>query len=104
MRTVSVSAAGGVVRSLPTRDLIYCVLYAAKSTEDRRGSIPGQLRDCRDVVERATDRVIVGEYSDEAFSAYHGDRGPGLVDALRQTEELARERGTAELWAQHSDM
>lgn len=88
---------------MPTCDLVHCVLYAAKSTEDRRGSIPGQLQDCRDAVERATDRLIGGEYSDEAFSAYHGDRGPGLVDALRHTEELAREHGTAELWTQHSD-
>jgi len=83
--------------------LIHCVLYAAKSTEDLRGSIPGQLRDCRETVARATDRIISGEYSDEACSAYNGDRGPGLVDALRHAEELARLHGTAELWAQHSD-
>lgn len=79
------------------------MLYAAKSTQDVRGSIPGQLHDCRDAVQRASDRVIAGEYSDEAYSAYHGDRGPGLVDALRHAEDLAREHGTAELWAQHSD-
>jgi len=79
------------------------VLYAAKSTEDLRGSIPGQLRDCHDAVATATDRIVAGEYSDEACSAYLGDRGPGLVDALRHAEELAREHGTAELWAQHSD-
>jgi len=76
--------------------LIHCVLYAANSTEDRRGSIPDQLRDCCDATERAGDRLIVAEYSDEARSAYHGDRGPGLVDALRQVEELAREHWTAE--------
>lgn len=28
-------------------ELIRCVTYAAKSTEDIRGSIPDQLRDCR---------------------------------------------------------
>lgn len=83
--------------------VIYCVLYAAKSTEDRHGSIPGQLKDCREAIERATDRVLAGEYFDEACSAFSGDRGPGLVDALRHAEELAREHGTAELWAQHSD-
>jgi len=88
---------------LPGLGLIHCVLYAAKSTEDLRGSIPGQLRDCRDTVARATDRIIAGEYSDEACSAYNRDRGPGLVDALRHAEELARLHGTAELWAQHSD-
>jgi hypothetical protein len=83
--------------------VIYCVLYAAKSTEDRHGSIPGQLQDCREAIERTGDRVLVGEYSDEACSAYSGDRGPELVDALRHAEELGREHGTAELWAQHSD-
>ena len=83
--------------------LIHCVLYAAKSTEDRRGSIPDQLEDCRRATGDTADRVIVGEYDDEAFSAYSGDRGPGLIDAMRHVEELAREHGTAELWAQHSD-
>jgi hypothetical protein len=33
--------------------LIPCVIYAAKSTEDRRGSIPGQLRECREAIEGA---------------------------------------------------
>ncbi len=84
-------------------ELIHCVLYAAKSTEDRRGSIPDQLNDCRRAPGDSADRLIVAEYSDEAFSAYSGDRGPGLVDAMRHVEELAREHGTAELWAQHSD-
>jgi DNA invertase Pin-like site-specific DNA recombinase len=84
-------------------DLIRCVLYAAKSTEDRRGSIPDQLKDCRRAAGDSTDRVIVGEYDDEACSAFSGDRGPGLIDAMRHAEELAREHGIAELWAQHSD-
>ena len=84
-------------------NLIPCVIYAAKSTEDLRGSIPGQLSDCRDALARAGERIVAGEYSDEACSAYLGDRGPGLVDALAHAEELAREHGTAELWAQHSD-
>ena len=61
---------------------IACVMYAAKSTEDRRGSIPGQLRECREAVESAGGRIIVGEYSDEAFSAFIGSRGPGLAEAM----------------------
>jgi hypothetical protein len=84
-------------------DVIHCVLYAAKSTEDRRGSIPDQLRDCQEAVGSSEDRLIVDEYHDEACSAYHGDRGPELVDAMRHTEQLAAEHGTTELWAQHSD-
>jgi DNA invertase Pin-like site-specific DNA recombinase len=82
--------------------LIACVIYAAKSTEDRRGSIPGQLRECRDAVESEGGRVIVGEYSDEAFSAFLASRGPDLAEAMQRAQGLACE-ATAELWAQHSD-
>ena len=89
---------GCVIRDGP----IACVIYAAKSTEDRRGSIPGQLLECREAVEGAGGRLIVGEYSDEAFSAFAGSRGPGLAEAMRYSQELAGD-GTVELWAQHSD-
>jgi hypothetical protein len=82
---------------------IPCILYAAKSTEDRRGSIPDQLHDCREALTRAGERVLVAEYSDEARSAFLGDRGPGLSDAMQHVEDLAREHHAAELWAQHSD-
>jgi DNA invertase Pin-like site-specific DNA recombinase len=56
------------------------VIYAAKSTEDKHGSIPTQLDDCRTMAEREGWKVV-GEYSDEAFSAFHGNRGPGLAAA-----------------------
>jgi hypothetical protein len=82
---------------------IPCVIYAANSTEDRRGSIPDQLGECRAAIERASGRDLVAEYSDEAFSAFRRSRGPGLVDAMQHAEDLAREFGSAELWAQHSD-
>jgi DNA invertase Pin-like site-specific DNA recombinase len=82
---------------------VACVVYAAKSTEDRRGSIPDQLRQCRSEIDGDAGRCIAGEYVDEAFSAFSGDRGPGLLEAMHHAEELAEERGTAELWAQHSD-
>jgi hypothetical protein len=85
---------GCVIRDGP----IACVIYAAKSTEDRRGSIPGQLCECREAVQSAGGRTIVGEYSDEAFSAFAGSRGPGLAEAMRHAQELARD-ATAELWA-----
>jgi hypothetical protein len=88
---------------MPGLDLIHCVSYAAKSTEDIRGSMPDQLRDCREMIDMAGDRLLVAEHSDEACSAYLGDRGPGLVEAMHQAGVLAREHGTAELWAQHSD-
>jgi hypothetical protein len=82
---------------------IACVVYAAKSTADKRGSIPEQLRECRDAIEADPRRRFIAEYKDEAFSAYHRDRGPGLRDATQLAEDLAAEHGIAELWAQHSD-
>ena len=81
---------------------IPCIAYAAKSTADVRGSIPDQLADCRVMAEReGWERVA--EYSDEAFSAYHGDRGPGLAQAREHAARLAVQHGRCVLVAQHSD-
>lgn len=88
------------------QDVIPVVIYAAKSTEDKRGSIPTQLEDCRKEIAAhpdGTTREIVGEHQDEARSAYKGNRGPGLEAAKRAAIEAAKERGSAELWVQHSD-
>ncbi len=82
---------------------IPCVIYAAKSTEDKRGSIPDQLAECREAIEGDPRRHFVAEYKDEAFSAYRANRGPGLAEALQHAADLAEERRGAELWAQHSD-
>lgn len=81
----------------------WCVVYAAKSTEDRRGSIPDQLRECRELIHGDRERELVGEYVDERFSAFSANRGPGLVDAMQHAEEIVLEHGHAELWVQHSD-
>jgi DNA invertase Pin-like site-specific DNA recombinase len=86
-----------------TDPLIPCVIYAAKSTEDRRGSIPEQLSESREAIDRAGGRRVEAEYVDEAFSAFRRNRGPGLVDAMQHVEDLVHEAGSAELWAQHSD-
>src|SRR5687768_11666094 len=81
-----------------------CVIYAAKSTEDTRGSITTQLRDCRASLARETGaRRIVGEFIDEGKSAYRGNRGAGLAAAKRAAIEAAERAGGAELWVQHSD-
>ena len=73
------------------------ILYAAKSTEDRRGSIPTQLADCRAAAE-AEGRGVVSQYSDESAAAHTGNRGPGLERAMAHAE-----RAGAELRVQHSD-
>ena len=73
------------------------ILYAAKSTEDKRGSIPTQLEDGRRKAAEE-DLAVVAEYADEAASAWSGDRGPQLAAALKHAGELG-----AALIVQHSD-
>jgi hypothetical protein len=63
-------------------------LYAAKSTEDKRGSIPGQLKDAREFA-REQGLEVVAEYSEEDVSAYRGNRGPELAAALEHAERIA---------------
>jgi DNA invertase Pin-like site-specific DNA recombinase len=78
------------------------ILYAAKSTDDPRGSIPTQLGDARTLAKRE-GLEVVAEHTDEARSAYHGSRGPGLAAAKELAERLAREHGGCALIVQHSD-
>src|SRR4249919_732250 len=73
------------------------VLYAAKSTPDEKGSIPDQLRVARERAE-CEGRKVVAEYEDENASAWSGNRGPGLEEALAHAERLG-----CELWVLHSD-
>ena len=74
------------------------VLYAAKSTEDRHGSIPDQLAQCRTAAE-AEGREVVAEHSDEDATAFKGNRGHGLTAA----KDAAIAAAPSELWVQHSD-
>ena len=78
------------------------VLYAAKSTEDLHGSIPTQLEDCRALAEREGWEVVK-EFTDEGFSAYSGNRGPGLRRAEDVAVAAAGEHGRCVILAQHSD-
>jgi DNA invertase Pin-like site-specific DNA recombinase len=73
------------------------VLYAAKSTVDKKGSNATQLADGRAFADREGLQVVA-EYVDEDASAYHGNRGPGLAAALDRAERLA-----GSLLVQHSD-
>lgn len=80
------------------------VIYAAKSTEDKHGSIPDQLADARKLAAvRGFVAAESDEFTDEAASAYHGDRGPGLAAAMERAEELAARHGSCALIVQHSD-
>ena len=78
------------------------IIYAAKSTDDVHGSIPTQIADCEGMASRE-GWMIAGTYSDEAASAYHGNRGDGLVRAREHAEQLASEHGECALIVQHTD-
>jgi DNA invertase Pin-like site-specific DNA recombinase len=81
---------------------IPAVIYAAKSTEDERGSIDTQITDATAMAERE-GWSVAGTYSDENASAYHGNRGDGLAQAREHAERLAAEHGECMLVVQHTD-
>lgn len=79
------------------------VIYAAKSTQDKNQSIPKQKEDGR---KKAAEEgwIVIDDFEDENFSAYSGNRGPGLKDATNLATSVAAEWGTTcMLVAQHSD-
>jgi DNA invertase Pin-like site-specific DNA recombinase len=79
------------------------VIYAAKSTQDVHRSIETQFEDCRAKAEEE-DWEVVGEFKDEKFSAYSGNRGKDLREAKDLAAEVAGERGEiCMLLAQASD-
>jgi DNA invertase Pin-like site-specific DNA recombinase len=85
-----------------TEPIIPAVIYAAKSTDDPHESIPGQLKDCRNLADDKGLKVV-GEFKDKAKSAYSGDRGDDLTAALAKCEGLVVEHGSCSLIVQHSD-
>lgn len=79
------------------------VIYAAKSTQDRHESIATQLEEGRELCDE-NGWTVVGEFQDEGFSAYSGNRGPGLEDAKARAAKAAAEFDTtAMLVAQAHD-
>jgi DNA invertase Pin-like site-specific DNA recombinase len=67
------------------------VIYAAKSTLDEHGSIPDQVERCREYAAKLGWEVAEPPESDEAASAFHGSRGPGLIRAKARAAALATE-------------
>jgi hypothetical protein len=84
----------------------YAVIYAAKSTEDKNASIPEQLDDCQEMCDE-NGWIVIGKYVDENFTAYTGNRGPGLASAIKTAKDAAVEKGATNehpmmLVAQHT--
>src|SRR5258705_462913 len=72
-------------------DATPCVIYAAKSTEDRRGSIPDQLSDCRDAGERNHEdsrRRGLAIAAGRRRAAIRGDYLGNKPDGYRRVVEL----------------
>lgn len=83
-------------------DPLRVVIFAAKSTADERGSIPQQTADC-EAHAKAQGWTVEARESDEAASAYTGNRGPGLERAMARAEALAKAHGRAGLLVWHSN-
>jgi hypothetical protein len=79
------------------------VLYAAKSTEDLHGSIPTQLEDGQRLADQRGWTIADPSFQDEGFSAFSGNRGPGLEAAKARAADLGAKHGRCFLVAQHSD-
>jgi DNA invertase Pin-like site-specific DNA recombinase len=82
---------------MPDKGIDPAILYGAKSTEDKRGSIPTQLKQAREMAE-GEGRPVVDEFFDEDESAYYGNRGAELEAALNRAELIG-----AQVFVQHSD-
>src|SRR3954453_726212 len=82
----------------PVSEQVLVVSYAAKSKPDERDSIASQEQAIRAAVEREGRRRIVAGFSDEDASAYTGNRGPGLVQAMAEVERLCHAGHEVELW------
>ncbi|NLT04704.1 MAG: recombinase family protein [Solirubrobacterales bacterium] len=78
------------------------VIYAAKSTADAKGSIPDQIAACKEFAE-ARGWAVDSVESDEAASAYSGNRGPGLERALDRVADLAKAGTRAGILVWHSN-
>src|SRR3954452_4783055 len=67
------------------------IIYAAKSTTDAHDSIPDQITRCREHATTNGWEVAEPPEHDEAASAYHGSRGPGLTSAKTRAATHASE-------------
>jgi hypothetical protein len=79
-----------------------CVIYAAKSTRRRRGSIPTKLCDCQTRSSGKVTTKVMAEQADEAASAFSANPGPGFGAAKAAARRPAKGRAV-NLGGQHFD-
>jgi site-specific DNA recombinase len=72
---------------MPAKGIDTAILYAAKSSPDEGGSIPGQLTRGRKFAADIGSEVVA-EYYEENVSAYRGDRGRELAAAMDHAERI----------------
>lgn len=80
----------------------FAVLYAAKSTADVHGSLEQQRKDCLAFADRE-GLTVIGQFADEGYSGFSGNRGPDLERALALASEIAADRDVCHLICVHSD-
>ena len=82
-----------------TRDL----RYAAKSTTDAKGSTERQHERIQAAIVAEGSEPYGRPYTDQAATAYHGNRGPDLAAVMAEAERLAADGEKVRLWVDHSD-
>jgi hypothetical protein len=68
------------------------ILYGAKTSEDKHGSIDSNRRRGRELAARE-QRTVIFEDHDQGFSAYSGNRGDGLKRCKGAATGAAAEHG-----------
>lgn len=83
-------------------DALPCIAYAAKSSPDEKDATGTQLAEIRAAVEKAGGRTLVAEYAEENVTAFKGERGAKLEQAMAAARDAAGTHGEAELWVWHT--
>src|SRR4051812_13204215 len=77
--------------------------YAAKSTQDAKGSTDRQHQRMEAAIQAEGREPYGRPYVDEAKSGYHGNRGQDLDAVMAEAERLVAQGDQVRLWFDHSD-
>jgi hypothetical protein len=79
------------------------LICAAKSTDDKHGSIPTQIEDCGAALGREGAAALRRAADGRGVLRIQGQSRPRPGHAKQLAVEAAGKHGEAELWVQHSD-